>query len=163
ADHGPGLYVAVICAIENQKRSVGIPLPLVESDDEYVVDGVHRERVGVRKLGFRTLDNAKWCNVSVCFAGKDLDLVAISNEDSVADRIHVHTISTKLDVRALNDTDRSFLSGRTSAEREDRFRERIHDIELVVHFVVADIVHCSRQLAGLAIDRSNGLLCSVRQ
>src|SRR5207244_3949417 len=66
-------------------------------------------------------------------------------------------------MRSLDDSNRSLLSVRVALERHDGFGERIHYEKFVMDFVVTDVVHCARQVAGLTVNRADGWLRPIRQ
>src|SRR5262245_12956180 len=162
-NHRSGFYVALVRAIENQNRSIGIPASLIEPNDQDVIDRIDGKRAGSPQQCIRTFDSSNGSNITVRVARKDPDDVVIGHEDFVVNRIHIQPVAADLRMRALDDPNGCFLSGSCSAKGQDRFRKRIHNKELVVYLVVTNIVHGSGELAGLAIYRSSWRFSAVRQ
>ena len=78
-------------------------------------------------------------------------------------RIHVQPAANGAGLRALDDSNRSFLSIGSAAERQDCLSVRNGYDNFVMHRIVTYIVHRSRKFAGLTVQCSNWGLSAVRQ
>src|SRR5205823_13523117 len=128
ADDRPWFDVAAIRAVENQQRPVvRISLAFIESNYQDVVYGIDRNGLGSRKLRVRTLDNANGSDVTIRTARIYADSSAVGHDHFIVDRVRIQTAAAGFDMRALEDSHRTFLCDASCVARASCFLNLIHD------------------------------------
>ena len=175
ADDAARFHVAAIGPIEDQNGALLQTLRIfhrngfvrsevaIQTDHEDIVDRIHGDSVRALQLCVRPFDDTDRRDVTVGLARINRNCVAGVGENLVVNRVHVQSATDGSGLWTLDDSNWRFLSIGSAAERQNCLSVGDGHDDLIMHSVIADVVHCSGKFAGLTVERSNRRLSSVRQ